>query len=381
MNSTAKPFTFDRVVRILIGLTIIVLIFLLVKRLSAVLFPFALAWLIAYLLHPFVLFFQNKLRLRNRILSVIATLLLFTGIITGFIFLLIPTIGAEVQKLSDIIALYIHGLDVDSIIPVTWQHEIRTFLIRLDVQSVLKDPNAMEAIKKIAPQIWNIFNSSLSVLIGLTVAVVVIMYLIFILIDYEKITKGMFHVIPPKYRDLTGEVIHDLESGMNRYFRGQGLIALTVGVLFMIGFSITGLPLAILFGLLMGILNLIPYLKTIAIIPGALLAFLQSAETGQSYLSVLLWLIIIFIIVQLMEDLILVPKIMGKFTGLNPAIMLLSLSVWGSLMGMIGLIVALPMTTLIISYYKRFVLNESGISQLQTPTSEEEPKENDSVEI
>jgi predicted PurR-regulated permease PerM len=168
---------------------------------------------------------------------------------------------------------------------------------------------------------------------------------------------------------------------MNRYFRGQGLIALIVGVLFMIGFSITGLPLAILFGLLMGILNLIPYLKTIAIIPGALLAFLQSAETGQSYLSVLLWLIIIFIIVQLIEDLILVPKIMGKFTGLNPAIMLLSLSVWGSLMGMIGLIVALPMTTLIISYYKRFVLNESGISQLQTPTSEEEPKENDSVEI
>jgi predicted PurR-regulated permease PerM len=193
--------------------------------------------------------------------------------------------------------------------------------------------------------------------------VIVFLYLIFILIDYEKVTKGMFDIIPGKYRGLITEIIQDLEQGMNRYFRGQALVAIIVSVLFCIGFSIVGLPLAIAMGLFLGVLNLVPYLKTIAIVPGTFLAFLQSVETGQSFLSVMLWLVAIFMFIQVIEDMFLVPKIMGKVTGLNPAIILLSLSVWGSLMGMIGLIIALPLTTLIISYYKRFVLNEKKVEE------------------
>ena len=147
---------------------------------------------------------------------------------------------------------------------------------------------------------------------------------------------------------------------MNRYFRGQALVALISGLLCAIGFYFTGLPLAIVFGLFVGVLTLVPYLKTIALIPGLFLAYLQSVETGQSFGSIILWVSIVFIAVQVIEDLFLVPKIMGKVTGLNPAVILLSLSVWGSLMGFAGLIIALPFTSLIISYYKRFVLKESS---------------------
>jgi predicted PurR-regulated permease PerM len=81
MNST-RPYTFDRVVRILIGLTVILLLFLLTRRLSAVLFPFLLAWLLAYMLHPIVSFFQHKIKLRSRILSVRVTLILLGGVLT-----------------------------------------------------------------------------------------------------------------------------------------------------------------------------------------------------------------------------------------------------------------------------------------------------------
>ena len=83
---SSKPFTFDRVVRLLIGLTVITLVFLLLKRLSNVLLPFLIAWLIAYLLHPAVNFFQYRLKFKSRILSVITTLILVTAIFTGFIF-------------------------------------------------------------------------------------------------------------------------------------------------------------------------------------------------------------------------------------------------------------------------------------------------------
>ena len=136
-----------------------------------------------------------------------------------------------------------------------------------------------------------------------------------------------------------------------------------MGVLCAIGFSIIQLPLAIVAGLLVGILTIVPYLKVVGIIPCAILGLLQSMETGRSYVSILLGIGIVFIVVQMLEDFILTPKIMGKVTGLNPAVIMLSLSIWGSLMGMVGLIIALPLTTLIISYYKRFVLKDDIIEE------------------
>lgn len=356
---SSRPYTFDRVVRILIGLTVITLVFLLLRRLSNVLLPFLIAWLIAYMLHPVVNFFQYKLKFKSRVLSVITTLVLFAAAIGGFILLLTPLVEKEFTKLAQIIGAYSQGLDIDTILPVSWQNEIKNYFNQIDLQTILNDERIMGVVKKIAPKLWDFLNGSLSILVGLSVLVIVLLYLIFILLDYEKVSKGIFNIIPVKYRPLVAEIIGDIETGMNRYFRGQALVAFISGTLCAIGFYITGLPLAIVLGLFIGILTLIPYLKTIALIPAMFLAYLQSVETGQSFGSIILWVAVVFIIVQVIEDLFLVPKIMGKVTGLNPAVILLSLSVWGSLMGFAGLIIALPFTTLIISYYKRFILKES----------------------
>lgn len=359
MNISSKPFTFDRVIRILIGLTVIILLFLIINRLSGVLLPFLIAWLLAYLLQPFVTFFQYKLKFKSRILSILTTLLLSFSLIIGIISLLAPIVSLEIQKLSQLIVSYTQHFDVNSIVPVAWQHEIMQYLSHLNLQSILKDQNLMEGVRKFAPQLWEFVNSSLDFVLGFSVVVVVFLYLVFILLDYEKITAGFFDIIPPKYKKLVSEVFVDLESGMNRYFRGQALIALIVGVLFSIGFSIIQLPLAIVLGLLIGLLTMVPYLKVLAIIPCLVMGLLKSVETGQSFLSVLLGIAVVFILIQVLEDMVLVPKIMGRVTGLNPAVILLSLSVWGSLMGVVGMIIALPMTTLMISYYKRFVLNDT----------------------
>ena len=147
---------------------------------------------------------------------------------------------------------------------------------------------------------------------------------------------------------------------MNSYFRGQGLVAFCVGVLFSIGFVIVDFPLAVGLGMFMGFLNLVPYLQTLGFVPMILLALLEAADTGQNFWWILLPAVIVVAVVQVLQDTVLVPKIMGSAMGLNPAVILLSLSVWGSLLGFIGLIIALPLTTLLISYYKRFVLEESG---------------------
>jgi predicted PurR-regulated permease PerM len=105
----------------------------------------------------------------------------------------------------------------------------------------------------------------------------------------------------------------------------------------------------------------VPYLQTIGIIPVAILGILKAAETGQSFWLIALYIAIVFIVVQIIQDLFLTPKIMGKATGMNPALILLSLSIWGSLLGFVGLIIALPATSLLISYYKKYIIDKNDL--------------------
>ena len=363
MRSNSKPYTFDRVVRMIIGLAVLVFIFFLINRLSGALLPFLIAWLLAYLLQPIVRFFQIKLKFKSLLISIICTLLLVVGGLIGLIWFLTPMVSNEISKLSHLIVLYTKGLNVNTILPLAWQNEIRNYLSHLNIQSILQDENIMSVVKKIAPQLWNLISSSLNFLLGLAVIIIILLYFVLILLNYDKLSIGLFKIIPPDYRTLVTEIMSDLENGMNRYFRGQALIALIVGTLFAIGFSIIQLPLAIILGLFIGLINMVPYLKIVGIIPTATMGLLRSVETGQTYLSVLLGIAIVFVSIQMVEDLILTPRIMGKVTGLNPAVILLSLSIWGTLLGIIGIIIALPMTTLIMSYYKRFVLDKEPTDQ------------------
>ena len=180
----------------------------------------------------------------------------------------------------------------------------------------------------------------------------------FILLDYEFLTENWIRIFPKKVRPFWTSLMKDVEKALNSYIRGQGLVALSMGILFCIGFTIIDFPMAIGLGILIGIMDMVPYLHTFALIPTVFLALLKAVDTGQNFWIILISAVAVFIIVQIIIDMIITPKIMGKAMGLNPAILLLSLSVWGALLGFIGLIIALPLTTLLIAYYKRYVTKE-----------------------
>lgn len=355
-----KPFNLDRTVRLCITIAIIVCLFLLTRQLSGVLLPFVVSWFVSYLIHPIVNFFQYKVRLKNRALSVFVTLVLIIGLIALLIFLLIGPIKTQVSKTTTLISEYVSGINADTFLPVAWQEPIREWLSNLDLQSYLTGENISKLINKIAPYVGGIVGGSISAVSSLFVVFVCLLYIIFILIDYDKISQGMRDIVPPKYRSLLLGIFDDLEQGMNKYFRGQATIAMTVGVLFAIGFSIMGLPLGIIVGLFIGLLNMVPYLQALGIPICMLLGLLQSADTGTSYWIILVEIAVVFIVVQSIQDLVLNPFIMGNVIGMKPAVMLLALSVWGSLLGVAGMIIALPLTTVMISYYKRYVLGESA---------------------
>ena len=191
----------------------------------------------------------------------------------------------------------------------------------------------------------------------------------------------LFRSIEAKHRRKVVALLNDVKDSMNHYFRGQSLVAFCVGVLFSIGFLIIDFPMAVSLGLFIGLLNMVPYLQIIGLIPTVMLALIKAAETGENFWWILGLAMIVFCVVQLIQDTILTPKIMGKITGLNPAIILLSLSIWGSLMGMLGMIIALPLTSLLLSYYQRYIRKKdiayiSGLGANHNPTDNQEKAEN-----
>jgi len=353
-----KPFTFDRVARIVFSILMISGILYLVAILKNALLPFLIAWLMAYMMQPFVRFFQYKLKLRSRVLSIVMVLLLSAGLLTLLYFLVVPSIVDEIQRTFDLIQTHQGNPGDVPLIPESWRLYIANQLDVLQLSEVVSRENMLNAVKQIAPQLWSLLSGTFSLLFSITIVFVILLYFIFILLDYEKIAEGWIKLIPERYRPFTKGLAEDVEDSMNRYFRGQALIALCVGILFSIGFRIIDFPLAVSLGLFIGFLNLIPYLQTLGLIPMALLSLLKSTETGENFWLIFGLSLLVLCVVQSIQDLFLTPKIMGKAMGLNPAIILLSLSIWGTLLGFVGLIVALPLTTLCLSYYKRFILME-----------------------
>lgn len=354
-----RPFDLDRTVRMCITIAVLVGLYLITSRLSGVLLPFVVSWFIAYLLHPIVNFFQHKVRLKHRALAVFVTLAVLALVLAGVIAMLVPLVGREATKMSSLLSAYLSGLNAETLLPAAWQEAIRNWIAEADLQALIGQVNFSAIWDKISPYLSGLLGGSLSFVSGLFVVFICFLYLVFILIDYESISSGLRSIVPPKYREMVYGILADLEAGMNKYFRGQALVATCVGVLFSIGFLITGLPLAVVVGLFIGLLNMVPYLQAFGIPVTMVLGILQSADTGTAYWIILIEIAAVFIVVQGIQDLVLNPLIMGNVIGMNPAVMLLSLSIWGSLLGVAGMIIALPITTVIISYYKRYVLHEA----------------------
>ena len=355
-----KPFTFDRVSRIVFSVLMIGGLIYLLAVLKNALLPFLIAWLMAYMMQPFVRFFQYKLKFKSRVLSITAVLVSLAGLLILLYQLVVPSIIDEIQGTFQLLQTHQGNPENIPLIPESWRIYIVNQMDLLHLSELVSRENLLNTLKQIAPRMWTLLSSTFSLLFSVTILFVVMLYFIFILLDYEKIAEGWIKLIPERYRPFAQGLAEDVEVSMNRYFRGQALIALCVGVLFAIGFKIIDFPLAVSLGLFIGFLNLIPYLQTLVLIPMLLLSLLKAAETGGSFWLIFGSALLVLCVVQGIQDLFLTPKIMGKAMGLNPAIILLSLSIWGTLLGFVGLIVALPLTTLSLSYYKRFILMEQS---------------------
>lgn len=357
-----KTITFDRFIRWCLITLLVVGVFMLLKRLSSVLLPFGVAWLVSYLLHPLVCFFQYKCRFKYRILAILASFIVVGGVLYGLFLLIFPPMIQEIMKVKNMLVNYLQSDYESGGISATIRDFLRSHLDINHLKAAFTIDGLLSVIQESMPKIWGVLTGSLRALSGLLSVTMALLYTLFILLDYERLIGGWHSILPEKWRRPVNQIVGDIEVGMNKYFRGQACVALCVGILFCIGFLIIGFPMAVAMGLFIGLLNMVPYLQIVSFIPLTMLAAVKAADTGESFWMIILSVLIVFAIVQTIQDTILTPKIMGKVTGLNSAIILLSLSIWGSLLGILGMIIALPLTTLLLTYYQRYIVRPS-----QTP--------------
>jgi len=345
----------------------------LLAYLSDVLVPFAVAVLLAYLLNPIVNAFERKTGRRG--VAVALTLAIFSMFVLVAIPLTAAFICDEIVDISNVIGdQEIKEKIVNGIAPWLEKLESPEFRDRLmefrettdsqQIQRLAIDAArfALPGLVTLTTGLFGVVGSMVNGVLALTVIIIVFLYLVFLLIDFNSLAAGWKAQLPPTHRERMVEFVNEFSLAMGRYFRAQALVAACCGVLFAIGFKIVGLRLAVVLGLSIGLLNMVPYLQSLGLVPAILLALLKSFEGSSSPWWTLFAVGMVFAVVQLIQDAILTPRIMGRSTGLRPWFIILSLFVWGKLLGFLGLVLAIPLSCLSLAYYRRFVLKRPAPS-------------------
>ncbi len=355
-----KPvINFDRFVRGLLFLAVITVFVLGLRWLSPVLIPFFAAWAIAWILAPVVNFFQNTCRLRSRVLSVLITLALLIGLGCAVAWLIIPPLIDGVTQIKEALLSYLASGHIRNVhLPEWLDHLMQQWLDQEKIQSMLRSDNLMKTIRETLPHVWNMLVSTANLVMSLVGAAFGALYLFFLLLDYDYYTTAWINWLPRAQRNFFRRLSEDLGRNMRGYFRGQALVALSNCVMFTLGFWIIGLPMPLGMGLFVGLISFIPYVQVVGFAPAAVLALMEMSDTGRSFWGLMALVLLVYIVVQVLQDTVFTPRIMGKIMGLSSAMVLLSLSIWSYMAGIIGLIIALPLTTIILAYYKRYILKE-----------------------
>ncbi len=184
-----------------------------------------------------------------------------------------------------------------------------------------------------------------------------ILYFVLTLYNFDYFVSIKNRYFRAKIKSKTNTILDDFSQSFGRYFRLRTKIVLLLALIYLVAFIILDMPGVILITIFIILLSYIPYLQYIMLIPLALGCLVLSTESSHGFLLFFGITSGIFVLASLIEEIILNPRIMEKNIGMNPVIMILALSVWSYLLGLPGLLIGIPVTSLLIIYFKRYVLN------------------------
>lgn len=310
--------------------------YLFIRRVSAVLPPIIITFILAYILVPIADFLSKHLHLR-RTAAVLITYLVLIAILITVPALFIPPLIGQIENFVEGMPTLIRVIGEFIEQPLT----IRDFT--LDLTDVYEQAsNSFEGIlTSLASQSINILTNVASVVIWLVFVLVASFYVVR---DAATIKQWANKVTPPAYRDDFRQLQARIAASWNAFLRGQLILMIVIGLVVGTTMTIVGLPNAWLIGLLFGLLEFIPNVgPTIASVPAVLIAYIQGSTVlniSNGWFAVLV--LGINIVVQQLENNYLVPRIMGQSLGLHPIVVLIAAIIGAHMAGVLGILLAAP---------------------------------------
>ncbi len=301
----------------------------------ALLFPFFLAVIIAYILNPLVDFLDNRRLPRCLGILLIYAVFFSLGVVAALT--VIPALVTELQKLGEDIPQY--------------AVRVQAFLLRL--QSDYQRFNLPESIRQVIDQnILNLQSAALALVQRVTdwvlgifshlfTIIIVPLLVYYLLRDEASLKRSLLMLFPKKYRRFVTKVGSEMDRTLGAYLRGMLFICFLVGLMTYAGLLIVGLDFALILGIIAGITNIIPYFgPLIGAVPAVLIALLHSPALA-------LKVVIVLVVVQQIESQLIAPQVLGRSLGLHPLVVIFVLLLGGRLFGLVGLIFAVPFTALL----------------------------------
>lgn len=321
-------------------------------RLSGILTPFAVIYLLAFLFNPVVDRLDKTYRI-PRWLSSLGITLLLIGVFTLFVLLLVPKIVNQIEELATRIlnsvgylrewlltTTLLDELDDSGFVDKEWLIEQITVAIRTQAAGLTT------GIPMIVQNLVGYIGSILGLLTMLAIVPVVLYYT---LKDYPHIKARLVELFPT----FGGRRDYLVQAGgvVGNYLRGQITISVINAFNVSVALFIFGVPFSLLIGILAGILNMVPNLGAFAT---SVIGILIAIIFGDPWFIDALVVFLVLTGEGLLEQTILTPKILSSHVGLHPVLIILSLFVFGYLMGIFGLLIAVPATALVMTFYKTF---------------------------
>ena len=341
--------SFTIIVAFLLGIFFVLRAF--VGTFYSVIWPLAVAGILAMILRPIVVFLRRRARF-SRTWAILSLYIAVVVVLLGILSLLLPTLIEQTIRFINFLPDFIESLRVSfaeaypSFVKFIEEKLGAEYIEQLK-QSVSNMVSAL--IKAWEPALAKAGNMIASVLAMATGFAIIPVYLFFLLESQRNFSKDLkeeLYFLRDDWREDIVFLINEFVGSIVSFFRGQLVIALIMGVLLAIGFTSIGLNFAILLGLAIGFLNIVPYLGSMIGLSTVLpLAYFQSGGG----LTLLLLALGVFIVVQMIEGYFLTPRIMGKTTGLHPMLIIIAIFFWGiALDGILGMILAIPLTAFFV---------------------------------
>lgn len=328
----------------------------LVRFFSSVLWPLAVAGVLALVLRPVIDLLEIRLKL-HRTWSVVV---LYVAVVALTSFALVLAVPPLIEQLLNFIT-YLPELGArttkyfEENYPrwaETAHEKMQNPMVREMVEALTETGKSL--VSHSLPTLRSAGGGILDVFGFIAHIAIIPVYLFFFLLVRGEPTKnlpGHLTFMKPTLRDdivfLVREFINIIES----FFRGQLIIGLIMGVLLGIGFTVVGLKFGFVIGLTLGVLNIIPYLGTIIGLAITIpLAFFQQPDGGMQMVALVL---LVKLIVQAIESWLLTPRIMGSRTGLHPVVIIIAIFFWGTAFhGILGMLLAIPLTAFFVTAWR-----------------------------